>query len=100
VPVVSVTGHSNPDTDSIASAIVYAESRWRLDPSPRNDYGDLQVRAVSAGYLCFVAIAVIGRTVDGIAGCACRRQGGLSWLQGSRWTGPREDIVVSVKRRG
>jgi hypothetical protein len=28
---------------------------------------------VGAGYTCFVAIAVIGRTVDEIAGCACRQ---------------------------
>ena len=30
-----VTGHRNPDTDSIASAIGYAELRQRLDPSER-----------------------------------------------------------------
>lgn len=35
MPIVSVTGHSNPDTDSIASAIGYAELRWRLDPPQR-----------------------------------------------------------------
>ncbi len=38
-PLVSeiyVTGHRNPDTDSIASAIGYAELRGRLDP--RNHY--------------------------------------------------------------
>jgi hypothetical protein len=34
--------------------------------------GDLQVRAVGAGDTCIVAIAVIGRTVDGTAGSACR----------------------------
>src|SRR6476469_5531599 len=34
--IVYVTGHRNPDTDSIASAIGYAELRGRLDP--RNDY--------------------------------------------------------------
>src|ERR1700712_5485591 len=33
---VYVTGHRNPDTDSIASAIGYAELKGRLDP--RNDY--------------------------------------------------------------
>jgi manganese-dependent inorganic pyrophosphatase len=33
---IYVTGHRNPDTDSIASAIGYAELRGRLDP--RNDY--------------------------------------------------------------
>src|SRR5919197_1873369 len=33
---VYVTGHRNPDTDSIASAIGYAELKRRLDP--RNDY--------------------------------------------------------------
>ncbi len=36
VPTVHVTGHRNPDTDSIASAIGYAELKRRLDPS--NDY--------------------------------------------------------------
>ena len=29
---IYVTGHRNPDTDSIASAIGYAELRQRLDP--------------------------------------------------------------------
>ncbi|HET7050438.1 MAG TPA: putative manganese-dependent inorganic diphosphatase [Solirubrobacteraceae bacterium] len=33
---IYVTGHRNPDTDSIASAIGYAELRRRLDPN--NDY--------------------------------------------------------------
>ncbi len=32
MPVIYVTGHRNPDTDSIASAIGYAELRQRLDP--------------------------------------------------------------------
>ncbi len=35
-PVIYVTGHRNPDTDSIASAIGYAELMQRLDP--RNAY--------------------------------------------------------------
>jgi manganese-dependent inorganic pyrophosphatase len=44
---VYVTGHRNPDTDSIASAIGYAELKGRLDP--RNDYvparlGDLNAQ--------------------------------------------------------
>jgi manganese-dependent inorganic pyrophosphatase len=34
--VIYVTGHRNPDTDSIASAIGYAELKRRLDPD--NDY--------------------------------------------------------------
>jgi len=33
---IYVTGHRNPDTDSIAAAIGYAELKARLDP--RNDY--------------------------------------------------------------
>jgi manganese-dependent inorganic pyrophosphatase len=33
---IYVTGHRNPDTDSIASAIAYAELKARLDP--HNDY--------------------------------------------------------------
>jgi manganese-dependent inorganic pyrophosphatase len=32
MPVIYVTGHRNPDTDSIASAIGYAELKQRLDP--------------------------------------------------------------------
>jgi manganese-dependent inorganic pyrophosphatase len=32
VPPIYVTGHRNPDTDSIASAIGYAELKSRLDP--------------------------------------------------------------------
>jgi manganese-dependent inorganic pyrophosphatase len=36
VPPVYVTGHRNPDTDSIASAIGYAELKGRLDP--HNEY--------------------------------------------------------------
>ncbi len=36
VPRIDVTGHRNPDTDSIASAIGYAELKRRLDPA--NDY--------------------------------------------------------------
>ena len=33
VPPIYITGHRNPDTDSIASAIGYAELKRRLDPS-------------------------------------------------------------------
>jgi manganese-dependent inorganic pyrophosphatase len=36
VATIYVTGHRNPDTDSIASAIGYAELRHRLDPN--SDY--------------------------------------------------------------
>jgi manganese-dependent inorganic pyrophosphatase len=36
MPPIYVTGHRNPDTDSIASAIGYAELKGRLDPE--NDY--------------------------------------------------------------
>jgi manganese-dependent inorganic pyrophosphatase len=36
VPRIYVTGHRNPDTDSIASAVGYAELKRRLDP--RNEY--------------------------------------------------------------
>jgi manganese-dependent inorganic pyrophosphatase len=36
VPTIYVTGHRNPDTDSIASAIGYAELKRRLDPN--NEY--------------------------------------------------------------
>jgi manganese-dependent inorganic pyrophosphatase len=30
---IYITGHRNPDTDSIASAIGYAELKARLDPN-------------------------------------------------------------------
>jgi manganese-dependent inorganic pyrophosphatase len=33
--VIYVTGHRNPDSDSIASAIAYAELKGRLDPNER-----------------------------------------------------------------
>jgi manganese-dependent inorganic pyrophosphatase len=36
LPTIYVTGHRNPDTDSIAAAIGYAELKGRLDPN--NDY--------------------------------------------------------------
>ena len=36
MPTVYITGHRNPDTDSICSAIGYAELKRRLDPN--NDY--------------------------------------------------------------
>ena len=36
MPEIYITGHRNPDTDSIASAIGYAELKGRIDP--RNDY--------------------------------------------------------------
>jgi manganese-dependent inorganic pyrophosphatase len=36
LPQIYVTGHRNPDTDSIASAIGYAELKARLDPA--NEY--------------------------------------------------------------
>jgi manganese-dependent inorganic pyrophosphatase len=41
VPPVYVTGHRNPDTDSIASAIGYAELKGRLDP--RNEYAPVRL---------------------------------------------------------
>ena len=36
MPPIYITGHRNPDTDSIASAIGYAELKNRLDPN--NEY--------------------------------------------------------------
>jgi manganese-dependent inorganic pyrophosphatase len=41
-----VTGHRNPDTDSIASAIGYAELRRRLDVT--NDYVPVRLGDVNA----------------------------------------------------
>src|SRR3954463_12286729 len=43
---VYVTGHRNPDTDSIASAIGYAELKGRLDP--RNDYVPVRLGDLNA----------------------------------------------------
>jgi manganese-dependent inorganic pyrophosphatase len=45
-PIIYVTGHRNPDTDSIASAIGYAELKRRLDP--RNDYVPVRLGPVNA----------------------------------------------------
>jgi manganese-dependent inorganic pyrophosphatase len=44
--VIHVTGHRNPDTDSIGSAIGYAELKRRLDP--RNEYVAARLGEVNA----------------------------------------------------
>jgi manganese-dependent inorganic pyrophosphatase len=46
VPVIYVTGHRNPDTDSIAAAIGYAELKGRLDP--RNEYAPVRLGEANA----------------------------------------------------
>jgi manganese-dependent inorganic pyrophosphatase len=46
VPVIYVTGHRNPDTDSIAAAIGYAELKRRLDL--RNEYVPVRLGEVNA----------------------------------------------------
>jgi manganese-dependent inorganic pyrophosphatase len=46
MPPIYVTGHRNPDTDSIASAIGYAELRSRLDPN--NQYAPVRLGACNA----------------------------------------------------
>src|SRR3954447_8398841 len=43
---IYVTGHRNPDTDSIASAIGYAELRRRLDP--QNEYVAVRLGELNA----------------------------------------------------
>src|SRR4051794_15802391 len=43
---IYVTGHRNPDTDSIASAIGYAELRRRVDP--RNEYVPVRLGELNA----------------------------------------------------
>jgi manganese-dependent inorganic pyrophosphatase len=43
---IYVTGHRNPDTDSIASAIGYAELKGRLDPD--NDYVPVRLGDINA----------------------------------------------------
>ena len=42
---IYVTGHRNPDTDSVASAVGYAELRGRLDP--RNEYVPARLGALN-----------------------------------------------------
>jgi manganese-dependent inorganic pyrophosphatase len=46
VPRIYVTGHRNPDTDSIASAVGYAELKGRLDP--RNEYVPVRLGETNA----------------------------------------------------
>ena len=46
MPVIYVTGHRNPDTDSIAAAIGYAELKGRLDP--RNEYAPVRLGEANA----------------------------------------------------
>jgi manganese-dependent inorganic pyrophosphatase len=46
VACIYVTGHRNPDTDSIASAVGYAELKRRLDP--RNDYVPVRLGELNA----------------------------------------------------
>jgi manganese-dependent inorganic pyrophosphatase len=46
VPRIYVTGHRNPDTDSVASAIGYAELKARLDP--RNEYVPVRLGELNA----------------------------------------------------
>jgi manganese-dependent inorganic pyrophosphatase len=46
VACIYVTGHRNPDTDSIASAIGYAELKQRLDP--HNEYVPVRLGDVNA----------------------------------------------------
>ncbi len=43
---IYVTGHRNPDTDSIASAIAYAELKQQLDPD--SDYVPVRLGKVNA----------------------------------------------------
>src|SRR5918998_5579121 len=43
---IYVTGHRNPDTDSVASAVGYAELRRRLDP--RNEYVAVRLGEMNA----------------------------------------------------
>src|SRR3954452_287047 len=46
VGLIYVTGHRNPDTDSIASAVGYAELKRRLDP--RNEYVPMRLGELNA----------------------------------------------------
>jgi manganese-dependent inorganic pyrophosphatase len=46
MPVIYVTGHRTPDTDSVASAIGYAELRGRVDP--HNEYVPIRLGECNA----------------------------------------------------
>ena len=46
MPRIYVTGHRNPDTDSVASAIGYAELKQRLDPA--NEYVPVRLGELNA----------------------------------------------------
>src|ERR1700716_850403 len=46
VPHIHVTGHRNPDTDSIAAAIGYAELRGRQDPE--NTYVPVRLGGINS----------------------------------------------------
>jgi manganese-dependent inorganic pyrophosphatase len=46
MPTIYVTGHRNPDTDSVASAVGYAELKRRLDP--RNEYVAVRLGELNA----------------------------------------------------
>src|SRR4026209_2063147 len=46
VPTIYVTGHRNPDTDSIAAALGYAELKRRLDP--RHQYVPVRLGDLNA----------------------------------------------------
>ena len=43
---IYVTGHRNPDTDSIASAIAYAELKQQIDPE--SEYVPVRLGKVNA----------------------------------------------------
>src|SRR6478672_2145108 len=45
LPRIYVTGHRNPDTDSIASAVGYAELMGRLDP--HNEYRPVRLGEIN-----------------------------------------------------
>ena len=46
MPLIYVTGHRNPDTDSIGSAVGYAELKRRLDPA--NEYVPVRLGELNA----------------------------------------------------
>ena len=70
VPPVYVTGHRNPDTDSIASAIGYAELKGRLDPN--NEYVPVRLGENAQRVRLLMAVADLPeqrqRPGDGLAG--------------------------------
>src|SRR5919108_65956 len=114
---VYVTGHRNPDTDSIASAIGYAELKGRLDP--RNEYipvrlGDLNAqtrwvlrrsRAPEPDLLPHVLLRVTDVMLDGFPTVSHREpiraiDLGAALLVTSNGTRPTDEVLALAREHG